>query len=42
MSHSLHKFIKILYPFFEMNEDQNQLTYYDIVTMRTENSVGPD
>ena len=29
----LHKFHKILYPFFEMNEDQDQLTYYNIVTM---------
>ena len=25
-----------------MNEDQDQLTYYNIVTMRTENSVDPD
>ena len=34
-------FLKILDPFFEMNEDQDQLTY-NIVTMRTENSVDPD
>ena len=38
----MHKFLKILYPFFEMNEDQDQLTYYNIVTMWTENSVDPD
>ena len=25
-----------------MNEDQDQLTYYNIVTMWTENSVDPD
>ena len=36
------KFLKILYPVFEMNEDQDQLTYYNLVTMRTENSVDPD
>ena len=33
---------EILYPFFEMNEDQDHLTYYNLVTMRTENSVDPD
>ena len=38
----MQKFLKILYLFFEMNEDQDQLTYYNIVTMLTENSVDPD
>ena len=38
----MQKFLKILYLFFEMNEDQDQLTYYSIVTMLTENSVDPD